>query len=168
MNEQYITVGEIVNTQGIRGEVRVLPTTDYPERFHKTNTILMLLKNQRLKYTIEKAWPHKQFVIIKFAEIPDIDAAEKLKGGLLQVTRQELTALPKGSHYVFDIVGLKVYEEGQPLGEVVQVLRTGANDVYVVKRPEGKDLLIPALKSVVKKIDLDQGVMDVLLPEGLL
>ncbi|AEG60065.1 ribosome maturation factor RimM [Desulforamulus ruminis] len=168
MTEQYITVGEIVNTQGIRGEVRVLPTTDYPERFQSTTKILVLLRDQRLEYTIEKVWPHKQFIIVKFAEIPDLNAAEKMKGALLQITRKELVALPKDNYYIFDLVGLKVYEEGRELGELVQVLKTGANDVYVIKPPEGKDLLLPALKSVVKEIDLERGKMEVKLPDGLI
>ncbi|SHF31936.1 ribosome maturation factor RimM [Desulforamulus putei] len=169
MTEQYITVGEIVNTQGVRGEVRVLPTTDFPERFAKNKKITLFLKNQRRNLTIEKVWPHKQFIIIKFAEIPDMTAAEKLKGGLLQVTTEELTPLPEDSYYIFQIVGLTVIDEkGQELGKVVQVLQTGANDVYVVKREQGKDILIPALKSVVKKIDVPGGKMEVELPEGLL
>lgn len=169
MSEQYITVGEIVNTQGIKGEVRILPTTDFPERFKKGQKYLVYLKGIHREYTIEKSWEHKHFIIIKFAEIEDMNAAEKLKGGLLQVTPANLTRLPKGSYYVFELVGLKVLDiEGQELGEVVQVIKTGANDVYVVKRSEGKDILIPALKSVIKEIDIPGGKMLVDLPEGLI
>lgn len=169
MTEQYITVGEIVNTQGVRGEVRVLPTTDFPERFVQDKKITLFLKGQRSDYTIEKVWPHKKFIIIKFAETPDMTAAEKLKGGLLQVTPEELMPLPEGNYYIFQIVGLRVMDEnGQELGKIVQVIQTGANDVYVVKREEGKDILIPAIRSVVKKIDVSGGKMEVELPEGLL
>lgn len=169
MTDQYITVGEIVNTQGIRGEVRVIPSTDFPERFKNTKKILVLLKGQRREYAVEKVWEHKKFIIFKFAEVPDMTTAEKLKGGLLQVTREELTPLPKDNYYIFELVGLKVIDEqDQELGEVTQVLRTGANDVYVVKRKEGKDILIPALKSVVKEIDVPRGIMKVELPEGLI
>ncbi len=169
MTEQYITVGEIVNTQGVHGEVRVIPATDFPERFFKTKKILVLQKGQRREYAIEKAWEHKKFVILKFAEIPDMTSAEKLKGALLQITAEELTPLPKGSYYQFQIIGLKVVDEnGLELGTVSHILRTGANDVYEVKRPEGKDLLIPALKAIIKKIDLPGGKMEVELPEGLL
>ena len=169
MTEQYITVGEIVNTQGIQGEVRVIPATDFPERFFKMKRVLVLHKGQRQEYVIERAWEHKKFIILKFAEIADMTAAEKLKGGLLQITPEELTPLPPGSYYQFQIIGLEVIDEkGLSLGKVSNILRTGANDVYEVKRSEGKDLLIPALKSVIKKIDLPNGKMEVELPEGLL
>ncbi|AEF93974.1 Ribosome maturation factor rimM [Desulfotomaculum nigrificans CO-1-SRB] len=169
MAEEFITVGEIVNTQGIRGEVRVLPTTDFPERFKQTKKIFLLLQGQRRQLTINRAWEHKQFIILKFDEVADMSEAEKLKGGLLQVPRTELTDLPKDCYYIFEIVGLKVIDErGQELGKVADVLRTGANDVYVVKRDQGKDILIPALKSVVKKIDVPAGLMQVELPEGLI
>ncbi|MEW6696202.1 MAG: ribosome maturation factor RimM [Bacillota bacterium] len=169
MTEQYITVGEVVNTQGIRGEVRVIPTTDFPERFAENKKITLFHKGRRNVYTIEKVWPHKKFIIIKFAEVPDMTSAEKLKGGLLQVTPEELTPLPKGHYYIFEIVGLRVFDEqNQALGKVIQVLQTGANDVYVVKKEQGKDILIPAIKSVVKRIDVPGGRMEVELPEGLL
>jgi len=169
VTEQYITIGEIVNTQGVRGEVRIIPATDFPERFKRIRKIVVMLNGQRQEFTIERAWEHKQFIILKFTEIPDMNAAAKLKGGLLQITRQDLAALPEGSYYIFEIVGLKVIDtEGRELGQVTEVLQTGANDVYVVKRSEGKDILIPALKSVVKDIDIPAGIMGVQLPEGLI
>lgn len=169
MSEQYITIGEIVNTQGIKGDVRVFPITDFPERFAKTKRITVLLKNSRKEFTIERTWEHKQFIIIKFAEIADMTAAEKLKGGLLQITKEELAPLPKDNFYIFEIIGLKVFDEQrQELGTVIDVLQTGANDVYVVKGNEGKEILIPALKFVVKKVDIAAGIMEVELPEGLI
>ncbi|CCO08477.1 ribosome maturation factor RimM [Desulforamulus hydrothermalis] len=169
MTEQFITVGEIVNTQGHRGEVRVLPATDFPERFAVNKKLILFLNNQRSCLTIEKVWQHKQFIILKFAEITDMTAAEKLKGGLLQVTPEELMPLPEDRYYIFQIIGLKVIDkEVGELGQVVQVLQTGANDVYVVKPPQGKEILIPAIKSVVKKIDVSGGRMEVELPEGLI
>ncbi|RYD02747.1 hypothetical protein N752_23490 [Desulforamulus aquiferis] len=169
MSELYVTVGEIVNTQGIKGEVRILPTTDFPERFKRGKKYLVLLRGSHREYTIEKSWEHKQFIVIKFAEIENMNEAEKLKGGLLQVSPSELTPLPKGSHYIFQLVGLRVLDlQGQELGELAQVIKTGANDVYVVKRNAGKDVLIPALKSVVKEINIPEGKMLVDLPEGLI
>lgn len=169
MNEQYITVGEIVNTQGIKGDVRVFPTTDFPERFTKNKKITVLFKNMRKEYTIERVWEHKQFIIIKFLEVEDMTAAERLRGGLLQITKEELAPLPKDKFYIFEIVGLKVIDEkGQELGTVIDVLQTGANDVYIVKGIEVKEILIPALKHVVKKVDLAAGIMEVELPEGLI
>jgi 16S rRNA processing protein RimM len=118
---------------------------------------------------VETVAYHKRFVILTFREIPDMTAAEKLKGALLQVPRSELVPLPDGHYYIFDIVGLTVYtQEGERLGVVQDVLRTGANDVYVVQAESGgAPLLIPALKAVVREIDLEGGRMTVVLPEGL-
>ncbi|GAB6180608.1 ribosome maturation factor RimM [Desulfotomaculum defluvii] len=169
MSEDYIKVGEIVNTQGTKGEVRVIPATDFPERFVKNSKVSVLLRGQRKDYTIERVWEHKQFIIIKFAEVPDMTAAEKLRGGLLQVTPEELVPLPEGQYYIFQIIGLKVFDEGQQeLGTVTQVLQTGANDVYVVKKEDGQEILIPAIKSVVTNIDIIGGKIDVTLPDGLI
>ncbi len=169
MKEEYITIGEIVNTQGHKGEVRILPLTDFPERFAALRAVNVLLNDRREVYHIESVRRHKQFVVIKFAEVPDMNAAEKLKGALLQITREQLWPLQEGEYYIFDIVGLEVYDgQGTKLGRVRDVLRTGANDVYVVQPENGKEILIPALKKVVKEIDIDNNRMVVELPEGLL
>lgn len=169
MSQDYIKVGEIVNTQGVKGEVRVIPTTDFPERFVKNSQVSVLLRGQRKVYTIERAWEHKQFIIIKFVEISDMTEAEKLKGGLLQITPEELVPLPEGNYYIFQIIGLRVYDQGnQELGTITQVLQTGANDVYVIKNEQDKEILIPAIKSVVKNIDINSGKMEVILPDGLI
>ncbi|MEG6521611.1 ribosome maturation factor RimM [Desulfotomaculum sp. 1211_IL3151] len=169
MSQDYIKVGEIVNTQGVKGEVRVIPTTDFPERFVKNSKVSVLLRDQRKDYTIERAWEHKQFIIIKFVEISDMTEAEKLKGGLLQITPEELIPLPEGNYYIFQIIGMRVYDQSnQELGNITQVLQTRANDVYVVKNDQGKEILIPAIKSVVKSIDMNSGKMEVVLPDGLI
>ncbi|MCL6559639.1 MAG: ribosome maturation factor RimM [Firmicutes bacterium] len=167
MNENLITIGKIVNTQGHRGAVRVLPLTDFPERFAAMDRIRVTLKDGKKEFRIEPAQPYKKFIIMKFKEIPDMNAAETLKGGILQVPREELVALPEGNYYIFDIVGLTVYDSlGGRLGEVTDVLQTGSNDVYVVETG-GKPLLVPALKQVVKEIDPAGRRMVVDLPEGL-
>lgn len=167
MAEEYIRIGKILNTQGHRGAVRVLPLTDYPERFTKMRRVLISIKGSRREYSIEEAYPHKKFFIVKFKEVADMNAAEELKGGLLEVARDQLVPLPEDSFYIFDIVGLGVYDPGgQRLGEITEVIQTGANDVYVVETG-GRPLLIPALKQVVREIDLTGGRMVVELPEGL-
>jgi 16S rRNA processing protein RimM len=169
MGEEYITIGEIVNTQGVRGEVRVLPHTDFPERFQELDATLIYHLNQRFTYHITSSREHKQFIIVKFAEVEDMNAAEKLKGALIQITPDQLMPLPKDNYYIFEIVGLDVYTVAEEkLGRVKQVLKTGANDVYVVKPPAGADILVPALKQVVKEINLEANRMVVELPEGLL
>lgn len=169
MSGDYINIGEIVNTQGHRGEIRILPLTDFLNRFNQLDAVNVLLNGKRSIYHIENARRHKQFIVLKFTEVQDMNAAEKLKGGILQITREQLVPLPEGEYYIFDIIGLSVYDvQGQFLGKIKDVLRTGANDVYVVKPADGKDILIPALKSVVSDIDVANGRMTVELPEGLL
>lgn len=167
MVEKYITIGKILNTQGHKGAVRVLPLTDYPERFKKMKRVKVFVKDSRREYSIEKSYPYKSFIIIKFKEVASMKEAEELKGGFLEITREELVPLSGDRFYIFDIVGLKIYDgSGKYLGEIAEVLQTGANDVYVVETG-GKPLLVPALKQVVKKVDLEGRRMVVELPEGL-
>ena len=167
--KKYITIGEIANTQGNRGYVRVLPLTDFPDRFKKMEQVLVFLKGSHRIMHLEDVYNHKKFVVIKFKEIPDMTAAESLKGGLLQVEPKDIVPLPKGSYYVFDLIGMDVYDcLGQYYGKIKDVLTTGANDVYIVwYESEKRDLLIPALKQVVKEIDTENKKMLVDLPEGL-
>ena len=168
MAEEYIRVGKILGTQGNRGAVRVLPLTDYPERFHNMSLVKVKLKEGRQDLQIESVNEHKKFIIIKFRGIEDMNAAEQLRGGCLEITREQLVPLPEGSYYIFEIIGLKVYDlDGAYLGEITDVLQTGANDVYVVETG-GKPLLIPALKQVVREVDLQGRRMRVELPEGLM
>lgn len=167
MTEEFIAIGKIVNTQGRRGAVRVFPLTDYPERFKDTSRVWVSIKGARQQLSIGEAALYKNYVIIEFKEITDMKDAEALKGGILEVPRGELVALPEDNYYIFDIVGLQVYDAGGDLlGKITDVLHTGANDVYVVETG-GKPLLIPALKQVVREIDLDSRRMVVELPKGL-
>ncbi|MGQ9557245.1 MAG: ribosome maturation factor RimM [Desulfurispora sp.] len=192
MSEQMITIGKITGTQGNKGLVRVYPLTDYPERFFSMSQVTLLLAGRYLTYHIAEARAYKKFILLKFAEVPDMTAAEKLKGALLQLPRSQLVPLPADTFYIFDIIGLEVYDTaGCHLGQVSDVIQTGANDVYVVERPAAGEpvggggeaamagqtrrtagkarppLLIPALKSVVKQIDLEARRMRVELPPGL-
>lgn len=192
MTEQMITIGKITGTQGNKGLVRVYPLTDYPERFFSMPQVTLLLAGRHFTYHISEARAYKKYILLKFAEAPDMTAAEKLKGALLQVPRSQLVPLPADTFYIFDIIGLEVYDSaGCHLGRVSDVIQTGANDVYVVERgvadqpaDDAADasaakqkpgttgrapapLLIPALKSVVKQIDLGARRMLVELPPGL-
>ncbi len=167
MTEEFIAVGKIVNTQGRYGAVRVFPLTDFPERFKHTSRVWVSIKGSRLSLSIKEAVLYKKYVVIKFNEIADMKAAEELRGAILEVPREELVALPEDSYYIFDIVGLRVYDaDDNLLGTITDVLQTGANDVYVVETG-GKPLLIPALKQVVREVDPNGGRMVVVLPEGL-
>jgi len=169
VSEDYVSIGEIVNTHGNRGAVRAIPLTDFPERFEGMDSVTVYKDGKRVKLHPEESFRHKRFVILKFREIGDMAAAEELNGALLQVRRDELVELPPGHYYLFQIVGLKVYlVDGEYLGTVTDVLQTGAHDLYVVDRGAPKPVLIPARKEVVRGISLNEGRMIVDLPDGLL
>lgn len=158
MNRDII-IGKIVGTHGNKGVLKVHPITDFPDRFLGMESITVELGGIQRTYTIEKSDLYRRHILLKLAGIPDMNAAEALKGAYVKVAREELAELPEGSYYIFDIVGLKVYEaEGEPVGVVEDVIRTGANDVYVVNTGKGP-LLVPALKDVVKEIDIKGGRM---------
>lgn len=163
---QYLRIGKIINTQGIRGEVKVLPLTDDISRFDDLKYVLIdddMLK----KAEVENVRYHKGIVILKLKGIESINDAEIYKGMYILVSREDAIKLPEGSYFVCDIIGLDVYDEdGVFLGKVKDVISTGSNDVYSVKS-EDKEILIPALKTVVKQIDIQNGKMVVKIPEGL-
>lgn len=167
MTTGQISIGKIVNTQGNRGALRILPLTDYPERFLKMTAVKVAINEQIKELNIEEAFYHKKFVIIKFKGVSDMNEALALKGGILVVERDELTPLPQGSYYIFDLIGLEVVDLlGDRLGVLTDVLQTGSNDVYVVETG-GKLLLLPALKQVILNIDIEGNRMVVQIPEGL-
>jgi len=167
MEIEHIRIGKIVNTQGNRGALRVFPLTDYPERFLNMTKVKVALEDQITEYHIEQASFHKKFVIIRFKEIRDMNQAMELKNGFLVVDREDLTPLPKDNYYIFQLIGMDVFDVcGDRLGALSEVIRTGANDVYVVETG-AKPLLLPALKQVVLSIDVTKGRMVVKTPEGL-
>lgn len=164
----YIAIGKIVNTQGHRGELRVIPTTDFPERFKTMSRVQVNQNGQLVILEIEKAYPHKSFFILKFQGIDDMNSAEKLKGCYLLIPKDELMPLPDNTFYIFDIIGLKVFTTGgRYLGMITDVQQTGANDIYLIGRESKTPLMVPALKQVVLEVDLAAGKMIVELPAGL-
>ncbi|WP_041285471.1 ribosome maturation factor RimM [Desulfoscipio gibsoniae] len=168
VEDQYITIGKIVNTQGHRGEVRVIPLTDFPQRFSTMNKVHVGHNGKTDLMNVEKTYQHKKFIIIKFMGIEDMNTAETLKGAHLLIPRDELMPLPEDSFYIFDIVGMEVFtEDGRFLGQVRDVLQTGANDVFIVEGVVKRPLLLPALKKVVRNVDMVHKKMIVCLLEGL-
>lgn len=163
---ELLEVGKIVNTHGLRGEVKVVPWTDYAEIFEDIETLY--LPDGR-KLTVRNVKYQKANIILKFGEINHIDEAEKLKNLVISAERSALGELPEGVHYIADIIGLEVIsEEGERLGVISDVLSTGANDVYEVQREGKKPLLLPVIDSVVKNIDIDGGTVTVHILDGLL
>lgn len=167
-DKDQVSVGEIINTQGIKGELRVWPLTDFPERFAKDGVFVFEKNGVIKKLTVEQARPHKKFLVIKFKEVPDMNAAEELIGGVLKVVKGELVQLPENTYYIFEIIGMEVItDEGIVLGKIKEVLQTGSNDVYVVAG-ESKDYLIPAIKEIVKQVDRENKQIYIKPLEGLL
>jgi len=157
MEKELINIGKIVNTQGHKGEVKIISLTDFPERFKDMKSALINNNGQMKNLTIEGVRNHKQFIVIKFKEIPDMNHAEKLKNSFIQVKQEDLVELEKGQYYIFKLIGLSVFnEENELLGEIKDVIKTGANDVYVIKDNEGNEMLVPAIKDVVKDINLEE------------
>lgn len=169
MEERYFVVGEIVNTQGIKGEVRVIPHTDDITRFELLDTILVEQRGKLQEYGIEGVRYHKQFVLLKLEGIDDMTAAEKLKNSKLKIPESLALPLEEGEYYIRDLYDLTVVDDkGNNIGILNDILFTGANDVYVIKPKEGKDIYLPAIKDCILNVDLEKGVMTVHIPEGLL
>lgn len=161
---EKILVGKIIAPHGIGGLLSIEGLSDNPKRFAPGAT-LATAAGQRL--TVERSQIHKGRLLVGFAGIADRDAADKLRGEELFIEQSEVAKLPKGVYYHYQIVGLTVKQQGQTIGVVSDILTYSANDIYLTKKEGGGEILIPALKSVVKSIDLEQGVMEVELPEGL-
>ncbi len=165
----YFVIGKIVNTQGIRGDVRVLPQTDDVTRFEKLSKIEIFRDNgSSRELTIEKVWYHKNFVILKFLEIKDMNDAEKIKDYFIRIDRADAVPLDEDEYFIADLIGVDVMtDEGQKLGVIKDVITTGANDVYVVKT-DGKDVLLPAIAQCVLNVNIKERVMTVHVMKGLI
>ncbi len=164
-----LQIGVITQTHDIRGEVKVFPTTDDASRFRKLKDVIMDTGKERLDMEIEGVKFFKQYVIVKFKGIDSINDVEKYKGAKLYVTRDKAVRLKKDEYFVADLIGMKVVtEDGALLGDLKDVMATGANDVYVVEREDGSKILLPAIKECVLNIDMEQGVVTVHIMDGLL
>ena len=166
----YFNVGKIVNTQGLQGEMRVLSVTDFAEeRFKKGNKLALFDKKDQFVMDVEIANHRKtkNFDIIKFKGMYHINDIEKFRDFSLKVAEENLTDLEDGEFYYHEIIGLEVYENDVLLGTIKEILQPGANDVWVVKRKGKRDLLLPYIPPVVLGIDIEQGRVDVEIPEGL-
>ncbi len=166
-----LAVGHIAGVHGLRGEVKVELYTDFPERFEPGETLLLGVDLAEVSLVTVR--PHKQQLLMQFAGVTDRTGAERLRGLWLFVPEADAAELAEGVYWIHDIIGLRVQEaEGGVLGDIVDVLATGANDVYVVRPPagqnRGQEILLPAIPDVVLAIDLALGTMTVRVPDGLL
>lgn len=164
-----LQVGVITQTHGIRGEVKVFPTTDDANRFKKLKEVILDTGRERLSMEIEGVKFFKQFVILKFKGYDSINDVERYRQGKLFVTRDNAVRLRKDEYFVADMIGMRVVtDEGEDFGVLKEVLATGANDVYVVSREDGEEVLLPAIKECVRNVDMDGHVMEVHIMDGLL
>ena len=167
--EQLFQVGIISSTHGVRGEVKVFPTTDDKNRFKKLKEVLLDTGKEKITLQIEGVKFFKQFVILKFKGYDNINDIMQYKGKSLLVTRENAVKLKKNEYFIADLIGLKVTnEDGSFQGVLKDVLETGANDVYIVSNEAGKEVLIPAIKECILAVDIEQGEMQVHLLDGLL
>lgn len=166
---EFLKVGKIVNTMGVKGEVKVIPLTNDVDRFNDLEWVYILRKDKRDKINIQSVRFHKNFVLIKFEGIDDMTAAERLKESYIQVDREHAVELDENEFFICDLIGCNVLTtSGEELGEVNDVFPTGANDVYVVKAKNGKEVMVPAIKQVIKSVDVENKKIIVELMEGLI
>lgn len=166
--EDKFRVGVIANTHGVRGEVKVFPTTDDPKRYQDLKEVLLDTGKDLLSLEIVSVRFFKNLVIVKFKGIDNINDIEKYKGCDLYVTRENAVPLEEGEYYIADIIGsVVVTEEGEAFGKLTDVIETGANLVYVVQH-QGKEVLLPAIPDCVKKVDVENQVITVHIMKGLL
>lgn len=162
-------VGVISSTHGIRGEVKVFPTTDDPARFKDLKQVTLVAKRERRMLELEKVRFFKQFVIIKFKGIDNINDVEQYKGAELWIGREQAVPLAEDEYFIADLIGLTVMtDEGEKLGTLNEVLQTGANDVYEVLMENGKTVLLPVTRECVLDVDLEKGEVLVHVLDGLL
>ena len=160
-----IDVGQIVNTHGLKGEVKVNPRTDYPEFFEEIHGVYKkdgtYLKITGIKY-------HKNTVILKFKGVNTVEEAEALRSEVIYVPRDIFDDLPEGTYLIADIIGMEMREGDIVYGNITDCLQTGSNDVYVVEKKGSSPILVPALKDVILEVNVEEKYMVVKLPEGLL
>ena len=168
--DDLFRVGVIANTHGVKGEVKVFPTTDAPERFKKLKTVILDAKREKITLELQSARFFKNLVIVKFKGIDNINDIEKYKGCDLYVERENATPLDEGEYYIADLIDMDVVnEEGEELGVLYDVMQTGANDVFVVKlKDTEKELLLPNIPSCVLNVDIEGRKITVHVLDGLM
>lgn len=166
--EDLLQVGMITSTHGVRGEVKVFPTTDDPARFKKLKNVVLDTGKEMIDLEVAGVKFFKNMVIVKFKGIDNINDVEKYRQKSLYVTRENAVKLKKNEYFIADLIGLVAKsDEGEDLGTLSDVLQTGANDVYVLSKEGSDDILLPAIRECVKEVDLDNGEITVHLLPGL-
>lgn len=167
-DKNFLRIGKVVGVHGLTGNVKVYSYAESAETFELGEELLVKRPGgQENRYKVNWAKPHKNVVLVSLDGVRDVGSAEALVGSVLFIDRRWLPELEEGTYYWFDLIGLSVEKtDGTYLGKIDEVIATGSNDVYVVKN-KGSETLVPALESVVKSVNLEDGTMRVELPEGL-
>lgn len=166
--EKYLEIGQIVNTFGIKGQVKIVPFTDDITRYDELKEIYVEKKNELKLFQIEQVNYKKNMVILKLKGIETVEEAEKLRNCYLKIDRKDAKKLPKDTYFIVDLLGLDVYtDEGKLLGKVDDIYNAGSSDIYVIKDELGKQILLPAIKDVLKEVGLENQKIIVHLIKGL-
>ena len=166
---KYLEIGQIVNTFGIKGMVKIKPFTDDINRFDKLEKVYIKNKDGKKEYQIQEVKYHKNMVLMKLEGIDTLEQADILRQSYLLVNREDEEPLEEGVYYIVDLVGLEVYtDENVFLGNVDDIFNTGSNDIYVIKDGKGKQILLPGIPEVLKNVDLENGKITVHLIPGLM
>ncbi len=168
MKKEMLEIGQIVNTFGVKGMVKIVPYTDDVKRFDELKEVYVITKTQKTKYKIEEIKYHKNMVLAKLEGIDTMNDAEMLKQSSVQIERKDAIPLDENTYFIVDLIGLKVVTDNhKELGNLVDIYNTGSNDIYVVKDELGKQILLPAISDVIKKIDMENKLITVHLVKGL-
>ena len=164
---EYFEIGQISNTHGLKGEMKIRPFTEKNEDYAKLENILVDFNGTLKEYTVESVRYQKDVVLMKLKGVDDIEEAEKLKGHYIKIPRDSAKKINEDEYFIADLLGCEVYQDETLLGVLDDVFTAGGSDVYVVKRKGKQDLLLPAISSVVKKVDVVNQKVFVEVPRGL-
>lgn len=163
----FLEVGKIINTHGLRGEVKIVTWTDSPEVFEELKFCIAKMRGVETRLDIKNIKYQKNNIIVAFSQLTSIEEAEKLKNATLLVPREELGELPEGVYYIADLIGCEVFDKNGKIGDLVDVFGTGSNDVYDIKREGKKNLLVPIIDGVLQSVDIENKKIIIEIPKGL-
>lgn len=163
----FLEVGKIINTHGLRGEVKIVTWTDSPDVFEGLEFVVAKTRTEEIRLDIKNVKYQKNNIIAAFEQLTSIEEVEKLKNAVLSVPREELGELPEGVYYIADLIDCEVFDEGGKIGDLRDVFSTGSNDVYDIKRDGKKNLLVPIIDGVLKSVDVENKKITIEIPKGL-
>lgn len=165
--DKLVKIGKIAKPHGVRGTLKVLPLTDDKTRYNKLKKIYIQTRHGIKEFDILAVRYQDKFVLLDLVGIETMTEAEGYIGNYIAIEKKDRMPLDENTYYIEDLIGLNVYEEETYLGKLTDVMQPGSNDVYIITLEDGKELLLPAIKSAILEVDIDLGLMKVNVPEGL-